>query len=181
MRPLRYSINITLDGCCHHDSVTATEELHQHATGLLEQADALVFGRITYQMMESAFRGGGSTGGMPDSLDPFALTIDKAKKYVVSSTLQNVDWNAELIHGDIREAILSLKRQPGRGLLAGGVKLPLALADMGLIDEYEFIVHPVVAGHGPTLFSGLSKPLNLKLLDRQELRSGAIVMRYHPA
>ncbi|RYD35779.1 MAG: deaminase [Verrucomicrobiaceae bacterium] len=181
MRPLRYSINITLDGCCHHDSVTATEELHERATKLLEDADALLFGRITYQMMESAFRGGASADVATNSLDPFARTMDLMKKHVVSSTLENVDWNAELIRGNLRESILTLKQQPGKGLLTGGVTLPLALAEMGLIDEYEFVIHPVVAGHGPTLFAGLSKPLDLKPVDRQELRSGALVMRYHPA
>jgi dihydrofolate reductase len=180
MRPLRYSINITLDGCCHHDSVTATEELHERATKLLEEADALIFGRITYQMMEAAFRGGASADGAPESLDPFARTIDLMRKYVVSSTLENVDWNSELIRDDLRQSILTLKQQPGKGLLTGGVTLPLALAEMGLIDEYEFVIHPVVAGHGPHLFAGLSTPRNLKLVDRQELRSGAVAMRYHP-
>ncbi|RYD18075.1 MAG: deaminase [Verrucomicrobiaceae bacterium] len=181
MRPLRYSINITLDGCCHHDSVTATEELHERATKLLEEADALIFGRITYQMMESAFRGGASADGAPESQDPFARTIDVMRKYVVSSTLENVDWNSELVRSDLRQSILTLKQQPGKGLLTGGVTLPLALAEMGLIDEYEFVIHPIVAGHGPHLFAGLSKLLNLKLVDRQELRSGAVAMRYHPA
>ncbi len=181
MRPLRYSINITLDGCCHHDSVTATEELHERATKLLEEADALIFGRITYQMMEAAFRGGASADATPESLDPFARTIDVMRKYVVSSTLENVDWNSEVVRGELRESILTLKQHPGKGLLTGGVTLPLALAEMGLIDEYEFVIHPIVAGHGPHLFTSLSKPLDLKLVDRQELRSGAVAMRYHPA
>ena len=180
MRPLRYSINITLDGCCHHDSVTATEELHERATKLLEEADALVFGRITYQMMEAAFRGGASGEATPESLDPFTRTMDVMRKYVVSSTLENVDWNSELVRGDLRQSILTLKQQPGKGLLTGGVTLPLALAEMGLIDEYEFVIHPVIAGHGPHLFASLSKPLDLKLVDREELRSGAVAMRYHP-
>ncbi|RYD49130.1 MAG: deaminase [Verrucomicrobiaceae bacterium] len=181
MRPLRYSINITLDGCCHHDSVTATEELHERATKLLEDADALIFGRITYQMMEAAFRGGASADEAPESLDPFARTIDVMRKYVVSSTLENVDWKSELVRGDLRQSILTLKQQPGKGLLTGGVTLPKTLAEMGLIDEYEFVIHPVIAGHGPHLFANLSKPLNLKLVDRQELHSGAVAMRYHPA
>jgi dihydrofolate reductase len=180
MRPLRYSINVTLDGCCDHDTVTADEELHQHAVENLNRADALIFGRVIYQMMESAFRPPEPADEMPEWMDPFARTINAAKKYVVSSTLARVDWNAELIRGDLEKAIVELKQEPGKGLLVGGVKLPLALAELGLIDEYEFVVHPTVAGRGPTLFAGLSKSINLKLVDRLELGSGAVAMRYEP-
>jgi dihydrofolate reductase len=113
-------------------------------------------------------------------VDPFAQTINAAKKYVVSSTLEHVDWNAELVRGDLGNAVQQLKRESGKGLLVGGVKLPLALAELGLIDEYEFVVHPRLAGHGPTLFAGLSKHVDLKLVSRQELASGAVAMRYPP-
>ena len=180
MRPLRYSINVTLDGCCDHRAVIPDEELHRRATEILNRADALLFGRVTYEMMESAFRSSTRTGAVPESMDPFARTIDAAKKYVVSSTLKRVDWNAELVRGDLGKAVQQLKQEPGKGLLVGGVKLPLALAELGLIDEYEFVVHPRVAGHGPTLFAGLSKPLDLKLVDRLEYASGAVAMRYEP-
>lgn len=179
-RPLRYSINVTLDGRCGHDAVIPDEELHRHATSILDRADALLFGRVTYQMMESAFRSPRPTGAMPDSLVPFARTIDAAKKYVVSSTFQRVDWNAELVRGDLRAAVEQLKQRSGKGLYVGGVTLPLALAELRWIDEYEFIVHPRVAGHGPTLLAGLSKPLDLKLVSRLALRSGAVAMRYEP-
>jgi dihydrofolate reductase len=180
MRPLRYSINVTLDGCCDHRAVVPDEELHRRAVDILNRADALLFGRVTYEMMESAFRSSTQTGAQPESLDPFALTIDAAKKYVVSSTLKHVDWNAELLRGDLGTAVQKLKQEPGKGLLVGGVKLPQALAELGLIDEYEFVVHPKVAGHGPTLFAGLSKPLDLKLVSRLEYASGAVAMRYEP-
>ena len=113
-------------------------------------------------------------------MEPFARTIDAARKYVVSSTLDRVDWNAELLRGDLGEAVERLKREPGKGLLTGGVTLPRALAELGLIDEYEFVVHPRLAGHGPTLFAGLSKPLDLKLMSRLEFGSGAVAMRYEP-
>ena len=179
MRPLRYSINVTLDGCCDHRAIPADEELHRHAVENLEQADALLFGRVTYEMMEAAFRPA-RTGETPDRMGPFARTIDAAKKYVVSSTLERVDWNAELLRGDLGEAVQRLKREPGKGLLVGGVKLPLALAELGLIDEYELVVHPMLAGHGPTLFAGLSKPIDLRLVSRLELGSGAVAMRYEP-
>src|SRR5687767_12427104 len=180
MRPLRYSINVTLDGCCDHRAIPADEELHRHAVKNLNQADALLFGRVTYEMMEAAFRPPGGTGARPDWTEPFARTIDAARKYVVSSTLDRVDWNAELVRGDLGNAVQELKSESGKGLLTGGVTLPLALAELGLIDEYEFVVHPRVAGHGPTLFAGLSKHLDLKLLDRLELGSGAVAMRYEP-
>jgi len=184
MRPLRYSINITLDGCCDHRAVVPDEELHRRAAENLNRADALLFGRVTYEMMESAFRPSAQTGAMPDWMadwmEPFARTIDAARKYVVSSTLNRVDWNAELVRGDLGKAVQQLKQESGKGLLVGGVKLPLALAELGLIDEYEFVIHPRVVGHGPTLFAGLSKPLDLKLVSRQELGSGAVAVRYEP-
>ena len=181
MRPLRYSINVTLDGCCDHRVGIVDEDLHRHAVENLEQADALLFGRVTYEMMEAAFRPPARAGARPDSMEPFARTIDAAKKYVVSSTLDSVDWNAELVRGDdLEKAVQQLKREAGKGLFVGGVKLPLALAELGLIDEYEFVVHPRLAGHGPTLFAGLSTRIDLKLVDRREFGSGAVAMRYEP-
>jgi len=180
MRPLRYSINVTLDGCCDHRVITPDEDLHRNSVKNLEQADALLFGRVTYEMMEAAFRPPALTGARPDWMEPFARTIDAAKKYVVSSTLDRVDWNAELVRGDLAQAVEKLKRVPGKGLLVGGVKLPLALAELGLIDEYEFVVHPRLAGHGPTLFAGLSRQVDLRLMNRLEFGSGAVAMRYAP-
>jgi dihydrofolate reductase len=158
----------------------ADEELHRHAIENLEQADALLFGRVTYEMMEAAFRPQAGTEGRPEWTEPFARTIDAAKKYVVSSTLNRVDWNAELVRGDLEKAVQQLKLEAGKGLFTGGVKLPLALAELGLIDEYEFVVHPRLVGHGPTLFSGLSKYVDLRLVSRLELGSGAVAMRYEP-
>ena len=180
MRPLRYSINLTLDGCCDHRTIIPDEELHRHAVANFARADALLFGRVIYEMMESAFRPQTLAGERPEWMEPFARTINAAKKYVVSNTLEQVDWNAELVRGDLSKAVEQLKREPGNGLFTGGVKLPQALAELGLIDEYEFIVHPKVAGHGPTLFSGLPKGLDLKLVSRQEFGSGAVAMRYEP-
>ena len=179
MRPLRYSINVTLDGCVDHRAIPADEELHRHAAETLARADALLFGRVTYQMMEAAWRPPTSEA-MPDWMQPFARTIDAARKYVVSSTLERVDWNAELVRGDLGKAVEQLKQEPGQGLLTGGVALPAALTELGLIDEYEFVVHPRLAGHGPTLFAGLSKSVDLKLVSRLEYGSGAVAMRYEP-
>jgi dihydrofolate reductase len=184
MRPLRYTINVTLDGCCDHLAITSDEEMHRYHTEKLAKADALLLGRVTYEMMEAAWREPARTGVRPNWMEawmePFARTIDAAKKYVVSSTLDRVDWNAELVRGDLGKAVQQLKRESGKGLAVGGVKLPQALAELGLIDEYEFMVQPRLAGHGPTLFAGLSKHLDLKLVSRVEFGSGAVAMRYEP-
>lgn len=157
----------------------ADEELHRHAIENISRADALLFGRVTYEMMEAAFRPPAGQDG-PEWGGPFARTIHAARKYVVSSTLDRVDWNAELVRGDLETAVRQLKQEPGKGLFLGGRKLPLALAELGLIDEYEFVVHPRLAGHGPVLFAGLSKYVDLKLVSRLELGSGAVAMRYEP-
>ena len=183
MRPLRYAINVTVDGCCDHRAGLTDEELHRFWAEKLAQADALLFGRVTYEMMEAAWRlpaTGVRPNWMPDWVEPFARTIDAAKKYVVSSTLGRVDWNAELVRGDLGTAVQQLKQEAGRGLFVGGVTLPLALAELGLIDEYEFVVQPRLSGHGPTLLAGLSKHIDLKLVSRREFGSGAVALRYLP-
>jgi dihydrofolate reductase len=182
MRPLRFFINVTLDGCIDHRAAIPDEALHRHVARKIEQADALLFGRINYQMMEEAWRAPARTGVRPDWMDewmlPFARTIDAAKKYVVSRTLTHVDWNAELVRGDLATAVRDLKAQPGKGIFVGGARLAQSLTELGLIDEYEFMIHPRVVGRGPTLFAGLPKPLDLKLVERQELASGAVALRY---
>jgi dihydrofolate reductase len=184
MRPLRYSINVTLDGCCHHEAgLPPDEESMGYWTAEMERADALLFGRVTYGMMESAWRRP-ATGVWPDWMEewqiPFAEAIDRAKKYVVSSTLSGVDWNADLVRDDLGQAVERLKQEPGVGLWVGGVTLPRALADLGLIDEYEFVVQPVLAGHGPSLLAGLRESIQLELMDRQQFRSGAVALRFRP-
>ncbi|MCB9857759.1 MAG: dihydrofolate reductase family protein [Phycisphaerales bacterium] len=184
MRPLRYSINVTLDGCCDHRAIVPDEELHRHAAENIARADALLLGRVTYEMMEAAWRAPAETGVRPDWMEPwmlpFARTIDAAKKYVVSGSLERVDWNAELVRGDLGTVVRQIKQASEKGVFLGGLTLPKALADLGLIDEYEFIVHPRLSGHGPTLFAGLMKPVDLRLVSRVEFRSGAVAMRYEP-
>ena len=183
MRPLRYSINVTLDGCCDHRVITPDEEMHRHAEENIERADALLFGRVTYELMEAGWRPvaqGTKPDWMPEWMEPFARTINAAKKYVVSTTLDRVDWNSELVRGDLATSIQQLKQEPGNGLFVGGVKLPMALSALGLIDEYECVVQPRVVGHGPTVFAGLPKRLDLKLVNRHEFASGAVAMTYEP-
>jgi dihydrofolate reductase len=185
MRTLRYSINVTLDGCCHHEAgLPPDEESMTYWTEQMQRADALLFGRVTYEMMESAWRRPAS-GAWPDWMDewevPFAEAIDRADKHVVSSTLDAVDWNAELVRGDLASAVERLKQGPGEELWVGGVTLPLALADLGLIDEYELVVHPVLAGHGPTLLAGLRERVRLEPVARREFGSGAVALLFRPA
>lgn len=184
MRPLRYAINVTLDGCVHHEAgVAPDEELMGFWTAEMQRADAVIYGRTTYEMMEGAWRRPES-GVWPDWMDawetPFAEALDRISKHVVSSTLDAVDWNAELVRGDVGEAVTQLKAQPGEGLSVGGVTLPLALAELGLIDEFTFVVHPIIAGHGPRLLDGLSERTRLELVDRREFASGAVANTYRP-
>ncbi|SDZ26248.1 dihydrofolate reductase family protein [Herbiconiux ginsengi] len=185
MRPLRYGINVTLDGCVHHEAgVAPDEDSMRFWTAEMDRADALIYGRVTYEMMESAWRRPAS-GTWPNWMGewdiPFAESIDGKKKHVVSSALDDVDWNAELVRGGLGDAVRRLKEEPGGPLSVGGVTLPLALADLGLIDEYAFVVHPVIAGRGPTLLAGLRERVELELVERQDFRSGAMALLYRTA
>ncbi|MBX2978214.1 MAG: dihydrofolate reductase family protein [Flavobacteriales bacterium] len=181
MRPLRFHLNLTLDGCYDHTVGIPDEELHLNAMRFIAEADVLLFGRVTYQMMEQAWRmpvSGTWPEWMAPWMQPFAQAIDVAKKHVVSSTLKEVDWNAELVQGDLKAFVRALKQQPGNGIAVGGVKLVMALTELGLIDEYEFIILPRIAGRGPNLFAGLSRLVDLKLVGRKEFGSGAVGLRY---
>lgn len=176
MRPLRYSIQVTADGCVDHREGSPDEEVHLHATRTIAEPDALIFGRVTYELMEF-WR---DPGEIPAWMVPFRDAIGSAKKYLVSSTRVPEDWNTELLGGDVVEAVRALKEEPGGSLMVGGVTLPLALADAGLIDEYEFVVHPKLAGHGPYLFGGLTRPLELEPAGTTEFASGVVARRYVP-
>ncbi|MGR2752202.1 dihydrofolate reductase family protein [Agromyces arachidis] len=185
MAPLRYAINVTLDGCVHHEAGIAPDaESMRFWTAELERADALLFGRTTYEMMQSAWRRP-ATGEWPDWMReweiPFAEVIDPKRKHVVSSTLDSADWNGQLVRGDLEHAVRRLKQEAGEGLFVGGVELPRALASLGLIDEYVFVVQPVVAGHGPTLLAGLPERIRLEPVERHEFASGTLALRYRPA
>lgn len=181
MRPLRYSINVTMDGCCDHRAVIPARATHQFACDSLEQADALIMGRVMYELMESGWRHPVPPGTRPEWMEPFARTIGAMKKYVVSSTLSPTGWNAELLRGDVGHEVRRLKGEPGRELLVAGVTLPKALAALGLIDVYEFLIHPRIAGHGPILLAGLPAHLDLRLVDERPYGEGMIAVRYAPA
>lgn len=176
-RSLHFSINVTPDGNVDHRVGLADEELHANASANIAGADALLLGRNTYQLMESAWR---PKVQRPAWTEPFARTIDAAKKYVVSTTLGQVDWNAELLTGDLGTAVRALKARPGKRLAVGGAKLGMSLAQLGLIDEYELIVHPRLTGGGPKLMEGLTRHVDLKLVDQRVFKSGQVALRYVP-
>lgn len=181
-QPLRYGINTTLDGCVHHEAgLPPDAKSMAFWTDELRRSDSLVYGRVTYEMMQAAWRRPAS-GEWPECMDaddvPFAAVIDAMPKHVASETLDAVDWNAELLDGDLADAVRRLKALPGRGISLGGVQLPTALAAAGRIDEYTFVVHPVVAGRGPRLLDGIRDQLRLELVERREFRSGATAQRY---
>jgi dihydrofolate reductase len=185
MRPLRYTINVTLDGCCDHRAFMPSTELLRHAVASMDRADALILGRVIYEMMEAAWRDKVPSLGVWNGVgrDPtveFSEKINGMKKYVLSSTLKQVDWNAELLRGELPAAVQQIKDAPGNGVMVWGVQLPRALAALGLIDEYELVVHSVLAGHGPTLFAGLPNRIELTLVGREDLGSGVVAMRYAP-
>lgn len=178
MGRLLYSINVTLDGCVDRRSGLADEALHRHAMEGLARADALLLGRVTYRMMEDAWRPPASDA-MPEWTQPFARVMDAARKHVVSSTLESVDWNADLVRGDLATAVRALKDAHDE-LRTGGVTLPTALAELGLVDVYELVVHPRVHGRGPRLLEGLSEPLDLVLVGTEDVGSGVVARRYEP-
>jgi dihydrofolate reductase len=183
MRKLRYSINVTLDGCGSHEIGVPDEASHRYAAAAVASSD-LLFGRKTYELMEFwrplAKPGAAVPEGMQPWMMGFAKDIDPAKKYLVSRTVKEVGWNTTLLSGDLETEVRALKAQPGKPLLTGGIDLALQLAELGLIDEYDFVVQPRIAGRGPTVFAGLSKVVELKLLDRKEFPSGSTVLRFAP-
>lgn len=181
MRPLRFSINVTLDGCYGHTVGIPDADLHGNAESYIAGTDCMLLGRNTYQLMEGAWRlpaNGVWPDWMPEWMQPFARTMDAAKKYLVSSTVDTTEWNTEMVRGDLATFVQQLKQQPGKAIGVGGVQLAQALTELGLIDEYQFVVHPRIVGRGPTLFAGLSKMVDLKLVGREEFASGVVAMQY---
>jgi dihydrofolate reductase len=176
VRLLRYSINVSLDGCVDHTAGRVDPESHRHSADTLARADALIFGRTTYELMEF-WR---TATDLADWMQPFATTINAATKYLVSSTRRADGWGTENLDGDPVEAVRALKEQPGGELYVSGVTLPRALAEAGLIDEYELVVYPMVIGRGPRLFDGLAEPLDLRHVGTTEFESGTRVERFVP-
>lgn len=178
---LTFSINVTLDGCVDHQEGIADDETHDFFTELMDESGAMLWGRTTYEMMESywpAVARGEIKG--PPAIHQWAVQLEAKPKYVVSSTRKNYKWtNSHHVDGDLREGVQKLKDKTPAGVLLGSGKLATELDRLDLIDEYKFLVHPRIAGHGPTLYeSGLASALRLELISAKQLRNGAVAMHY---
>lgn len=181
MRKLIAAINMTLDGFCDHTAGIADDDLHQHYNELLSEADTILYGRITYQLMESFWPTivKDPTGSKP--IDEFALLIDNISKIVFSHSLKNVGWkNVRLAKRSIEEEVLDLKQQSGKNILAGSPSLIVALMQLDLIDEYQLSVHPIILGKGLRLFKNIDDRINLNLIKTKTFGSGVITLYYEP-
>src|SRR3569623_728596 len=176
---LTFARNVTLDGCCDHREAVADDALLRYYTRLMDQAGAMQWGRVTYEMMESAWPAIARDPKARPACRTWARKLEAKRKYVVSSTRRDLPWNNTLrVEGELRQAVMALKRRTPRGLLVGSPTLSAALEQMGLIDEYRLAVHPIVAGQGPQLFAGLRPPVRLRLLETRRFRSGVMALRY---
>ena len=181
MRKLIAAINMTLDGFCDHTAGIPDEEIHQHYTELLNEGDAILYGRITYQLMKYWQPLVKNPSG-EKSMDDFAIAIDKIPKIVFSHTLKNVEWeSAKLANRSIEEEVLELRQQPGRDILVGSRSLIIQLMKFNLIDEYQLCIHPVVVGSGLPLFENINDRTIFKLIKTKTFRGGAITLYYEPA
>ena len=181
MRKLIAAINMTLDAFCDHTAVIADDELHENANELLRNADTLIFGRVTYQLMENSWPPIVKKPSGNKPVDDFAVLIDNKSKIVFSRTLKNVEWkNITLAKGDMKEEVLKLKQQPGKNIVVGSPSIIVALMQAGLIDEYQFCVQPIVLGSGLALFKNIRDRINLKLLKTKTHGSGAVTLYYEP-
>ena len=179
MRKLIAAINMTIDGFCDHTAVIADDELHENANELLKTADTILFGRITYQLMEKSWPPIVKNPTGNKSTDEFAVLIDNISKVVFSHTLKTVEWkNTRVVNNGIKEEVLKLKQQPGKNLLVGSPGLIVELTKLNLIDEYQLSVQPIVLGRGLTLFKNIRNRIDLKLLKTKTLGSGVVVLYY---
>ncbi|HVY47127.1 MAG TPA: dihydrofolate reductase family protein [Minicystis sp.] len=176
---LTFALNLTLDGCIDHRAAIADDELHDHFTGLMDAAGAMLFGRVNYELMESAWPAIARDEAAPRSMREWAVKLENKPKYVVSTTRRDYAWkNTFHVEGDLKEAVTQLKEKTPRGLLVGGPRLAASLDTLGLIDEYRFVVHPVLAGHGPALCEILQRSRQLELVSTERLKSGAVAQHY---
>ena len=181
MRNVIYAINVTLDGCFDHTSVMADDELHEHYTQLLREVDVQVFGRKTYQLMVPYWPDVLKDQSTTKADTEFARAFDSIKKIVFSRSLTSAeDGNTRIVRGNLRDEILKLKQEKGKNILVGGIDIPSQLIELGLVDEYRFVVQPIIAGEGRRLMAGVSLPekLRLKLADSKTLKSGCVALRY---
>ena len=176
---LTFGLNVTLDGCCDHREGVADDELHDHFTQLMDAAGAMLWGRVTYELMEDAWPAVARDENAPRALREWARKLEAKPKYVVSASRRDFPWsNTVRLEGELREAVLALKEKTPRGVLVGSPTLGTALERLGLVDEYRLVVHPVIAGHGPRLFEGLEPSRRLELVSTHRLRSGQVAAHY---
>ena len=176
---LTFSLNVTLDGCCDHREGIADDELHRYFTGLMDAAGAMLWGRTTYELMESAFPALARDEKAPRAMREWARKLEAKPKYVVSDSRRDFPWNNTFrVEGDLSEAVRQLKEKTPDGVLVGSPMLSATLERMGLIDEYRIVVHPIFAGHGPTLFQGLERSRHLELVSTKRLKSGVMALHY---
>jgi dihydrofolate reductase len=181
MRKLVFAINLTLDGCCDHTKGIPDEELHDFYAKLLGDADTLLYGRKTYELMVPFWPDmAKSNSGSTRALNDFAHAFASVKNIIVfSRSLSGVnEKNTRIVRGDLREEVLRLKQQEGKMILAGGVDIPSQLIQLNLVDEYLFVVHPVLVGEGRRLLEHVSLQEKLQLVDSKPFRSGCIALRY---
>ena len=181
MRNVIFAINTTLDGCCDHTKQLADDETHEYFTDLLRHVDLLVFGRITYQLMVPFWPEVARTQSMTKAENEFARTFDSLPRVVFSRSLGSVDdKKTRVIRTNLHDEMLKLKREPGKDILVGGVSLPSQLIELGLVDEYRFVVGPILAGEGRRLMEGVSLPekLQLRLVESKPFKSGCVAVRY---
>ena len=181
MRNVIFAINITLDGCCDHTKQVADDETHEYFTNLLREVDLLVFGRITYQLMVPFWPEVAKSQSMTKASYEFASTFDAINKIVFSRSLDSAeDKNTRIVRTNLQEEVLKLKLEQGKNILVGGVSVPSQLIDLGLVDEYRFVVTPIVAGEGRRLLEGVSlrESLQLKLVESKLFKSGCVALRY---
>ncbi len=176
---LTFALNVTLDGCCDHREGIADDELHDYFTGLMDESGAMLFGRVVYELMESAWPAVARDDKAPRAMREWALKLEAKPKYVVSASRRDFPWdNTFRVEGDLQEAVRQLKDKTPRGLLVGSPMLSAALERLELIDEYRLVVHPILAGHGPTLFQGLERSRRLELVSTKRLSSGVMALHY---
>ena len=174
-------MNMTLDGFCDHTAMTADDEIHQHYNDLLRDADTLIYGRITFQLMESYWPSLVKTPSGNKPMDEFAVLIDDISKIVYSRTLDHVDWkNTELKNALVKEDISELKQRSGRNILVGSPSLIVALTQLRVVDEYQLGIHPTVLGSGLPLFKNITERIDLKLLRTKTFGCGAVIHYYEP-
>jgi dihydrofolate reductase len=181
MRNVVFGINVTLDGCCDHTTQFADEEIHEYWTGVLREADLLVYGRKTYELMVPYWPEVAKTQSATKALNEFARVFDSIKRIVFSRSLDSAeDKNTRIVRGNLRDEILKLKQEPGKNILVGGVDIPSQLIQLGLVDEFRIVIGPVIAGEGRRLLDGVSLPekLQLKLVESKIFKSGCVALRY---